>query len=136
MTSTSVTKTSRRSRLGTSRLLLGLGAVAALGLAACGGGESGGGDSDLTGTILIDGSSTVAPLMTLAAEDFQNENSGVQVTVGTSGTARIRCPLETAIGFSLPVLMWGSSGSMLLNMTCTCPERSSVSAGPVPLYGT
>lgn len=41
---------------------------------------------DLSGTIAIDGSSTVTPLMTLAAEDFQIANSGVQVTVGTSGT--------------------------------------------------
>lgn len=63
-----------------------------LALAACGGsGDSGSGDADgdsgdLTGQILIDGSSTVAPLMTLVAEDFQAENSGVRVTVGTSGT--------------------------------------------------
>lgn len=41
---------------------------------------------DLSGAILLDGSSTVAPLMTLTAEDFQTANSGVQVTVGTSGT--------------------------------------------------
>ena len=40
----------------------------------------------MTGQILIDGSSTVAPLLTLVAEDFQSENSGVRVTVGTSGT--------------------------------------------------
>lgn len=60
-------------------------AVAALALASCGGGSSDGG-SDLTGQVLIDGSSTVAPLMTLVAEDFQAENSGVRVTVGTSGT--------------------------------------------------
>ncbi|MFM8826192.1 MAG: PstS family phosphate ABC transporter substrate-binding protein [Actinomycetota bacterium] len=53
-------------------------------LAACGG--SGGGTSDVSGQILIDGSSTVAPLLTLVAEDFQAENSGVKVTVGTSGT--------------------------------------------------
>ena len=59
-------------------------AVAALALASCGGGSSS--SSDLTGNILIDGSSTVAPLMTLLAEDFQDENSGVRVTVGTSGT--------------------------------------------------
>jgi phosphate transport system substrate-binding protein len=58
-------------------------AVAALALASCGGSSS---SSDLTGNILIDGSSTVAPLMTLLAEDFQDENSGVRVTVGTSGT--------------------------------------------------
>ena len=42
--------------------------------------------ADLSGTIAVDGSSTVTPLMTLAAEDFQLANSGVQVTVGTSGT--------------------------------------------------
>ncbi len=65
--------------------------LAALILASCGGGSSdGGGGSDgggdVTGQILIDGSSTVAPLMTLVAEDFQSEFSGVRVTVGTSGT--------------------------------------------------
>ncbi len=43
-------------------------------------------DGDLSGAIAIDGSSTVAPLSSLAAEDFMGENSGVQVTVGTSGT--------------------------------------------------
>jgi phosphate binding protein len=41
---------------------------------------------DLSGNIAIDGSSTVTPLITIAAEDFQSENSGVRVTVGTSGT--------------------------------------------------
>jgi phosphate binding protein len=41
---------------------------------------------DLSGEILVDGSSTVTPLITVAAEDFQTENSGVRVTVGTSGT--------------------------------------------------
>lgn len=40
----------------------------------------------MTGTILVDGSSTVAPLSETIAELFQQENSGVQVTVGTSGT--------------------------------------------------
>lgn len=42
--------------------------------------------ADLSGEIVIDGSSTVTPLITLAAEDFQSDNSGVRVTVGTSGT--------------------------------------------------
>jgi phosphate transport system substrate-binding protein len=41
---------------------------------------------ELSGDIVIDGSSTVTPLVTLLAEDFQNANSGVRVTVGTSGT--------------------------------------------------
>ena len=50
----------------------------------CGGGDDDGGD--LSGTIRLDGSSTVAPLSEAAAELFQEENTGVQVTVGTSGT--------------------------------------------------
>ncbi|MEY3691189.1 MAG: hypothetical protein RJB57_844 [Actinomycetota bacterium] len=68
-----------------TRRAAAIGSVIAL-LSACGGGSGGSGSSDLSGSILIDGSSTVAPLMTLVAEDFQEENSGVKVTVGTSGT--------------------------------------------------
>ncbi len=48
-----------------------------------GGGEEGG---DLSGTIAIDGSSTVAPLAEPAAELFMRENPDVRVSVGTSGT--------------------------------------------------
>jgi phosphate transport system substrate-binding protein len=44
------------------------------------------GGGDLSGEIAIDGSSTVAPLMKLTAEDFQDANDGVSVVVGTSGT--------------------------------------------------
>ncbi len=58
--------------------------------AAAGGGdtaaETSGGDEDLSGRIEADGSSTVAPFTTFAAELFQQEHSGVQVTVGISGT--------------------------------------------------
>jgi phosphate transport system substrate-binding protein len=61
-------------------------ALTALTLAACGGGSSGSSDSGLSGQVAIDGSSTVFPLTALAAEDFQVENSGVQVKVGSSGT--------------------------------------------------
>jgi len=42
--------------------------------------------SDLTGTIKIDGSSTVAPISTAAAEMFMQQNPKVRVTVGISGT--------------------------------------------------
>ncbi|MFM8794594.1 MAG: PstS family phosphate ABC transporter substrate-binding protein [Acidimicrobiales bacterium] len=68
-----------------TRRAVAIGSAIAL-LSACGGGSGGSGSSDLSGSILIDGSSTVAPLMTLVAEDFQTENAGVKVTVGTSGT--------------------------------------------------
>jgi phosphate transport system substrate-binding protein len=63
-------------------------AMVALSVAACGegGSDDGGGGSEFEGTIKIDGSSTVAPLSTAAAELFQQENPGVRVTVGTSGT--------------------------------------------------
>jgi phosphate transport system substrate-binding protein len=57
--------------------------VFVLALAACGGDDDGG---DGGGTIRADGSSTVGPLATAAAERFQNENEGVRVTVGVSGT--------------------------------------------------
>jgi phosphate transport system substrate-binding protein len=63
--------------------------VLAIGVAACGGGDdesNGGGGGDLSGTIRIDGSSTVAPLSEAVAEQFQAENPDVRVTVGTSGT--------------------------------------------------
>lgn len=58
-------------------------------LSACGGNQnSGGGEGGdgLSGTVQVDGSSTVGPLSTAAAEFFQEENPGVQVTVGISGT--------------------------------------------------
>jgi phosphate transport system substrate-binding protein len=70
-------------------------AVAGLSLAltaACGGADAGStaGSGDAaggpSGTIQIDGSSTVAPLSEAAAELFQEENPEVQVVVGTSGT--------------------------------------------------
>jgi phosphate transport system substrate-binding protein len=63
----------------------------ALTTAACGGADAGSGattsgGAGLSGTIQIDGSSTVAPLSEAAAEGFQEQNPDVQVVVGTSGT--------------------------------------------------
>ena len=59
--------------------------LAALVLAACG--ASGDGDgARLTGSVLIDGSSTVFPVAEAFAEEFQAANQGVRVTVGVSGT--------------------------------------------------
>ncbi|MBT2511648.1 PstS family phosphate ABC transporter substrate-binding protein [Streptomyces sp. ISL-98] len=68
---------------------LALTAAVMLAASACGGADAGseGGSGDkLSGTIKVDGSSTVAPLSTAAAQLFQAENAGVKVTVGTSGT--------------------------------------------------
>jgi phosphate transport system substrate-binding protein len=62
-------------------------AVLAVGVAACGSDdETTGGGGDLSGSIRIDGSSTVAPLTEAIAEEFQAENPDVKVTVGTAGT--------------------------------------------------
>ena len=64
----------------------------ALGAAACGGDDDDGnasantGGGDLSGTIKIDGSSTVAPFAQAAQEAFQGQNPNVKITVGTSGT--------------------------------------------------
>ena len=66
--------------------------------AGCGGGRdddaaggdtttaASGGGGDLSGRIEADGSSTVGPYTTAAAERFQQQEPGVQVTVGVSGT--------------------------------------------------
>jgi len=64
-------------------------AALAVGVSACGSSDdesSASSSGDLSGTIRIDGSSTVAPLTEAIAEQFQAENSGVRITVGTSGT--------------------------------------------------
>ena len=67
--------------------------LAATLLAGCGGnGDDGASDTGANGSggvagrIQADGSSTVGPFTTRAAERFQQENSDVQVTVGVSGT--------------------------------------------------
>ncbi|MBZ3908365.1 MULTISPECIES: PstS family phosphate ABC transporter substrate-binding protein [Streptomyces] len=73
-----------------ARVPLAVTAAVMLAASACGGaeaGSSGSGDGGrLAGTIKVDGSSTVAPLSTVAAQLFQTANTGVKVTVGTSGT--------------------------------------------------
>jgi phosphate transport system substrate-binding protein len=50
----------------------------------CGGSDSG--SSDLSGTVTVDGSSTVYPFAQASAETFQNANQNVKITVGESGT--------------------------------------------------
>jgi phosphate transport system substrate-binding protein len=66
------------------RVLAALVALVAIAtsVSACGGDD---GDSGSGGTISADGSSTVGPYVTSAAESFRDE-SGTDVTVGISGT--------------------------------------------------
>jgi phosphate transport system substrate-binding protein len=58
----------------------------AIGLAACGD-DSGSGGSDLSGSIRLDGSSTVFPFAQAAAELFNEENPNVKISVGEAGTS-------------------------------------------------
>ena len=77
------------------RLLAALALVASLAfvVAACGDDEDEGGaaassgeSGELSGTIRVDGSSTVFPFAEAAGELFNEENPDVQITVGQSGT--------------------------------------------------
>ena len=54
--------------------------------AACGGGGTSTATEKLSGTIEIDGSSTVFPVTAAVAEEFRKEHGGVQINVGFSGT--------------------------------------------------
>jgi len=67
--------------------LLALSAMMAV-VVGCGGGqETGSGDSAaLSGTVRVDGSSTVFPITEAVAEEFLGAHRGVRVTVGVSGT--------------------------------------------------
>ena len=63
--------------------------VMALSLAACGGGTETEGeapDTSLTGTIAIDGSSTVFPITEAIAEEFNGTYPEVRIPIGVSGT--------------------------------------------------
>ncbi len=57
----------------------------ALALTACGGSSSSSSSGGAAG-VRVDGSSTVAPLTSAAAELFKEQTPGINVTVGTSGT--------------------------------------------------
>ena len=75
----------------TRRMTIAAIAALALGVSACGedeaaSGGSAGGSGELSGSIRIDGSSTVYPFAQAAAEQFMGENPGVQISVAQSGT--------------------------------------------------
>jgi len=72
--------------------ILAVSGALAFAAAGCGEDEAAEGSSsssqsqDLTGSIRIDGSSTVYPFAQAAAETFMGQNPGVQISVGQSGT--------------------------------------------------
>ena len=78
------------------RSVLSVGVVVCLGLVTgCSVQDAGNGNGEgssttagdkLSGTVTIDGSSTVFPISQAVAEEFQKKHSGVKVVVGTSGT--------------------------------------------------
>ena len=68
------------------RLMIAVVAGAlAVGVTACGSSSSSG-TGTTSGSVAVDGSSTVFPLAQAAAEGFQSENPDAKVTVGESGT--------------------------------------------------
>lgn len=68
--------------VGVSALWVGALLVLSMGLVGCGGGGSDG----PSGSVSVDGSSTVFPLTEAVAEEFMTANQGTRVTVGVSGT--------------------------------------------------
>ena len=81
-----MTKTLRRFGLVAAGLAMTLAAAACGGDNGTPGGGGNSGPAKLSGAVAVDGSSTVAPLSKAAADIFKEEQSGVSVTVGTSGT--------------------------------------------------
>lgn len=65
---------------------LALMTATAIAATACGGGGGGGGGGAPSGRVIIDGSSTVAPITEAVAEEYRREQPGVRVSVGISGT--------------------------------------------------
>jgi phosphate transport system substrate-binding protein len=82
---TAVNRTPLRRAAAPAAIALSLAVVAA----ACGGdddsGSSSGGES-VSGSVSVSGSSTVAPISSLVAEEFQGENEGVDIAVDDPGT--------------------------------------------------
>ena len=76
-------------------------AALSLALTACGGGQTAEGSGEgVSGSVAVDGSSTVFPLSDAAAELLSQENPDIQVTVGEAGTGggfEVFCTGETDI---------------------------------------
>ena len=84
-----VTRSTNRWALAPGKTIIGAAALA-LALTACGGGQeeaTGGADGEaVSGSVAVDGSSTVFPLSDAVAELLSEENPDIKVTVGEAGT--------------------------------------------------
>ncbi|WP_101294505.1 PstS family phosphate ABC transporter substrate-binding protein [Halegenticoccus soli] len=97
-----MTRKTSQDHVSRRKFLIASGAVGAVGLAGCtentggdnGGGDNSGGDDsgsgnggeDLSGDVIIKGSSTVYPVSQAMAEEFQKQHSNVNVTVDSTGS--------------------------------------------------
>lgn len=68
----------------TRQIIAGIAVASLFLLSACGGGAPA--DGEVSGTVQVDGSSTVFPITEAVAEEFMAANPGARVTVGVSGT--------------------------------------------------
>jgi phosphate transport system substrate-binding protein len=97
------------SRISRFRLpvVAGLLLMLSLVVAACGGSGASEGGGDVSGSISIEGSSTVQPITQAAAELFAEENRGARIEVGGAGTSdgfEAFCQGDTQIsGASRPI---------------------------------
>lgn len=73
-----------KKKIWTSTLTTSL--VVATGLAGCGNQSAMTSNSDLTGDIIIDGSSTVYPITEIMSEEFERDNPNVRIAIGISGS--------------------------------------------------
>ena len=60
----------------------------------------------------------------------------LSASVGSSGNAPERLPVATASALTLPALTCGITAAAGSTATSALPERSAVTAGPDPAYGT
>jgi len=95
--------------------------LAALLVTGCGGGSASSPDGRLSGSVRIDGSSTVFPLTEAVAEEFMRAHPGVRVTVSESGT-----------GGGFAKFLRGETDINDASRPITVAERETAAANDIP----
>src|SRR5215510_14750899 len=83
----------------------------------------------LSRSMISDGVALGALMPKKALASYPGTNSP---TAGTPGSASERIAVVTASARSLPALICSIEDGRLSNITCPCPARRSISAGPAP----